>query len=504
MSTLSRLASLLLLSTVVPASHAAYPDDLRLLAHNVYMLSTNLYPNWAQNYRAGLIASADYMKNHDVVILNEAFDNTASAALLNGLASQYPYQTPVLGRSQSGWDATLGSYSTTTPEDGGVAIVSKWPIEEKVQVVYSAACGADALSNKGFVYVRVNRNGQPYHIIGTHVQAEDSTCGSGQPAAIRAQQFADIRNFIANKGIPANEAVFVSGDLNVVRDSSEYATMLSNLQVNAPNAYAGVNYTWDPANNGIANYNYPTAGREYLDYILVSRHHAQPSYWHNQALDVPSAPWEVTAGGRTYRYKDYSDHYPVAAFARANASTPVQSYKSTLNRYGNVAIESVANGKAIRAGGSATAYVTTTGASTDAAARWNLRNWYYPHTSCVQNGDYIEIESRQFAGHWWNWYMNPFSGGNFAYYPKSGDSSDRLRLLNLSRGASECLQDGDIVAFRDRNTASGIDYYLKRWPSGSWANHVYLWSGSVGNDEKFRVRISSSPVWQDFTPYLRY
>jgi hypothetical protein len=109
MSTLSRLASLLLLSTVVPASHAAYPDDLRLLAHNVYMLSTNLYPNWAQNYRAGLIASADYMKNHDVVILNEAFDNTASATLLNGLASQYPYQTPVLGRSQSGWDATLGS-----------------------------------------------------------------------------------------------------------------------------------------------------------------------------------------------------------------------------------------------------------------------------------------------------------------------------------------------------------------------------------------------------------
>jgi sphingomyelin phosphodiesterase len=314
------------------------------------------------------------------------------------------------------------------PEDGGVAIVSKWPIEEKIQLIYAAACGADGLSNKGFVYVRVNRNGMPYHIIGTHVQAQDSTCSNGQPEAIRASQFADIRNFIANKGIPANEAVYITGDLNVNRDSSEYATMLSNLQVNAPNAYAGVNYTWDPANNGIANYNYPTAGREYLDYILVSRHHAQPSYWHNQALDVPSAPWEVTAGGRTYRYKDYSDHYPVAAFARANASTPVQSYKSTVNRFSDVAIESVANGKAIRAGGSATAYMTTTGTAADASARWNLRNWYYPHSSCVQNGDYIEVESRQFAGHWWNWYLNPFSGGNYAYYPKNGDSSDRGAL----------------------------------------------------------------------------
>ena len=97
MSTLSRLASLLLLTALVPVGHAAYPDDLRLMTHNVYMLSTNLYPSWGQNYRAGLIASADYIKNQDVVILNEAFDNAASVTLLNGLASQYPYQTPGLG-----------------------------------------------------------------------------------------------------------------------------------------------------------------------------------------------------------------------------------------------------------------------------------------------------------------------------------------------------------------------------------------------------------------------
>ncbi|MCC6201228.1 MAG: sphingomyelin phosphodiesterase [Moraxellaceae bacterium] len=504
MSTLSRLASLLLLTALVPVGHAAYPDDLRLMTHNVYMLSTNLYPNWGQNYRAGLIASADYIKNQDVVILNEAFDNAASVTLLNGLASQYPYQTPVLGRSQSGWDATLGSYTSSSPEDGGVAIVSKWPIEEKVQFVYSAACGADALSNKGFVYVRVNRNGLPYHIIGTHAQAQDSACTNGQAESVRAQQFAEIRNFIAGKGIPANEAVYIGGDLNVIRDSSEYASMLNNLQVHAPTAYAGVNYTWDPLNNGIANYNYPDAGREYLDYILVSRNHAQPSLWHNQAIDIPSSSWEITSGGRTYRFKDYSDHYPVTAFARANATTPVQSYKSLVNRYGNVTIESLGNGKAVRAGGSATAYITATGSTNDAAAGWNLRNSFYPVTSCINNGDYIEMESRQFSGYWLNWYLNAFSGGNYAYYPKQGDSSDRLRLLNLSRGVNECLQDGDIVALRDRNTANGKDYYLKRWPSGSWVNHIYLWSSSIGTDEKFRVRINSTQMLQDFSPYLQY
>ena len=46
------------------------------------------------------------------------------------MKKEYPYQTPVLGRSQSGWDKTEGSYSSTVAEDGGVAIVSKYPIKK--------------------------------------------------------------------------------------------------------------------------------------------------------------------------------------------------------------------------------------------------------------------------------------------------------------------------------------------------------------------------------------
>ena len=42
----------------------------------------------------------------------------------------------VVGRSTSGWDATGGNYSSTTPEDGGVTLLSKWPILHKEQYVY--------------------------------------------------------------------------------------------------------------------------------------------------------------------------------------------------------------------------------------------------------------------------------------------------------------------------------------------------------------------------------
>ena len=112
-------------------------NTLKVMTHNVYMLSTNLYPNWGQSERADLIGAAGYIKNQDVVILNEVFDNSASDRLLGNLKREYPNQTAVLGRSSGNeWDKTLGNYSSSTPEDGGVAIVSKWPIVEKIQYVF--------------------------------------------------------------------------------------------------------------------------------------------------------------------------------------------------------------------------------------------------------------------------------------------------------------------------------------------------------------------------------
>ncbi|BAZ51578.1 hypothetical protein NIES4103_42350 [Nostoc sp. NIES-4103] len=295
----------------------SYPNDFKLLTDNVYMLSTKLYPNWGQEQRAGLIAKSDYIKDYDVVIFQEAFENTASNKLLSGLRSEYPHQTPVLGRTKKGWDSTLGNYSNgLLVEDGGVAIVSRWPIKEKVQYVFKESCGADFYSNKGFVYVKLEKNQRFYHVIGTHTQAEDRVCGRGKPAEIRSSQFREINKFIRDKNIPPNEIVFIGGDLNVNRNnSSEYRRMLASLEVDEPKDYAGFTATWDPTTNSIARYNYPNSPGEYLDYILISKNHAQPNFWYNQASDVHSPEWTVTSYGQTYKYNDYSDHYPVAAFA---------------------------------------------------------------------------------------------------------------------------------------------------------------------------------------------
>lgn len=129
--------------TELPANNGlAYADDFRLLAYNVYMLPEVL-ANWNHQGRAEMIVNADFMKGHDAILLQELFDNAPADTVLNGLKAEYPHQTQVLGRTKNGWDATLGSYANGTVEDGGVAIVSRWPIEEQIQYVYAKGCGAD-------------------------------------------------------------------------------------------------------------------------------------------------------------------------------------------------------------------------------------------------------------------------------------------------------------------------------------------------------------------------
>ncbi|WP_397379317.1 hypothetical protein [Pseudomonas sp.] len=85
--------SSLVLSTSI-AVQASNDEQFKLLAHNVFLLPSTIKPGWGQQQRAALIAQAAYIQGQDAVILNELFDNPASAVLLDGLRTQYPHQTP--------------------------------------------------------------------------------------------------------------------------------------------------------------------------------------------------------------------------------------------------------------------------------------------------------------------------------------------------------------------------------------------------------------------------
>ncbi|MFE9811346.1 sphingomyelin phosphodiesterase [Streptomyces sp. NPDC005548] len=278
-------------------------------------MSKNLYPNWGQDHRAAEIPKTSFFRGNDVVVLEEAFDNSASDALKSAAAAEYPYQTPVVGRSRSGWDATGGAYSATTPEDGGVTVLSKWPVLRREQYVYKDACGSDWWSNKGFAYVVLNVNGTRVHVIGTHAQSTDSGCGTGEAASMRGRQFKAIDAFLDSKNIPADEQVLVAGDMNVDSRSTEYASMLADAGLVGADARTGHPYSFDTRQNSIALDRYPDDPREDLDYVLHRAGHARPAGWTNEVVEEQCAPWTVSSWGTDSTYTNLSDHYPLRASA---------------------------------------------------------------------------------------------------------------------------------------------------------------------------------------------
>ncbi|ARZ70450.1 sphingomyelin phosphodiesterase [Streptomyces sp. HU2014] len=311
-ATLTAVAPQPALAASAAPDGAAVPE-LKVLTYNTFLMSKNLYPNWGQDHRAKEITAAGFFRGNDVVVLQEAFDNEASDALKAGAAGQYPHQTPVVGRSKDGWDATGGNYSATTPEDGGVTILSKWPIVRKEQVIFADACGADWWSNKGFAYAVLDVNGAKVHVVGTHAQSTDSGCGAGEAVADRAKQFRQIGAFLDAKKIPAGEQVMVAGDLNVDFHGDEYPSMLANAGLEPAGTRDGHPYSFDTKENSIAAYRYPADGREDLDYVLHRKGHARPATWRNTVVKERSAPWTVSSWGKDYTYTNLSDHYPVTA-----------------------------------------------------------------------------------------------------------------------------------------------------------------------------------------------
>ncbi|MBZ4321392.1 sphingomyelin phosphodiesterase [Streptomyces huiliensis] len=299
-----------------PAVAKPAVPNVKVLTYNTFLMSTNLYPNWGQRHRAEAIPAAGFFQGQDVVVLQEAFDNDTSDALKARAATRYPYQTPVVGRSKDGWDATGGAYSALTPEDGGVTVLSKWPIVRKEQVVFKDACGSDKWSNKGFAYAVLNVGGARVHVVGTHTQSTDGGCAAGEATADRARQFREIDAFLDAKHIPADEQVIVAGDLNVDSRSAEFASLLADAGLDPAEARTGHPYSFDTRENSVAAYRYPDDAREDLDHVLHRKGHARPARWTNTVVQERSAPWTVSSWGKEYTYTDLSDHYPVVAGGR--------------------------------------------------------------------------------------------------------------------------------------------------------------------------------------------
>lgn len=291
-------------------------EELSVLTYNVQFLPFDWAIDHSSPLRAILIGNSPTLKNYDVIVFQEAFEDRPRQILKSLLASEYPYQTRVLG-------ADVLDLKGRWKFNGGVFIASRWPILIKRETIYYACNDRfDCAAAKGVQYARINKLGRVHHVYGTHTDA-DLYDNHYMDRFARGLQLAQMRLFMNGtnplpdsckievacpRGSPncpqpacVPRAELMAGDFNVKRGTGEYLSMLATLHATAPEAFG---FNFPPATNH---------DRVWIDYVLYSnarpsRPVPEPTGSSNEVIACTDAecPW-----GSFSFCPDLSDHHPV-------------------------------------------------------------------------------------------------------------------------------------------------------------------------------------------------
>lgn len=238
------------------------PNIINMWTYNPGMLKPVNFNDNEEDERAPLMHLV-IPDNLDIVVFEEFFEYNLNKIMLGNLKSRYPYQssdkhndivTPIVGK------------------DGGVRIISRFPILEEKDVSFSAhGCINDDLingsANKGVKYVKINKLGQIIHVFGTHT-------------GVQPCDFYVMADFIKTfTNIRKEDVVIFAGDFNVTLDQftadayNTYQDVMDTLHADEATYHA---LSWDSPYKGTCwGYNHWDGGNEltrnYIDYILTSR-----------------------------------------------------------------------------------------------------------------------------------------------------------------------------------------------------------------------------------------
>jgi endonuclease/exonuclease/phosphatase family metal-dependent hydrolase len=318
--------------TASAATPAAVPagSTLSVFAWNVDLGTAVV--DWSQNEQAAtrtpVIESIIRQHNDDVVILDEAFNNTSTSDITSNLADLYPYHTPVVGETCSGggWNGISGNCSSSPfVINGGTMILSKYPIAAQYAHVYSNSTSGtwDYDSNKGAALAEINKNGVTTWVAGTHLQADQSGTSTDTTQATRLAQLGEVKSWV-NGIVGSSAPVLFGGDLNVEYFHGQSRGDYANSQA----AVGGVLGT--PATNpnpqlttmdcvvsawcqymaGVETF--PTDYQDDLDYLGYLNASGRPT---PVALPQITTDFDPQAGWTTGQLdtNSPSDHYPVEA-----------------------------------------------------------------------------------------------------------------------------------------------------------------------------------------------
>lgn len=266
--------------TLVPATPSV--DSIKVLSWNIYMLPP-LVKFTGKLKRADAIGDTLAKSDYDVLVLQEAFHHGARRRLTRKLKDVYPYRIGPVHKK-------LFSPKTSS----GIWILSRYPMTKIAATKYRNKSGIDnKMARKGAAMVRVVKNNQPFHIIGTHLN-------SGGTLQLRASQVRQIREDLVGKHHHQDIPLIIAGDFNIERsEKAGLDSMLCILDVSDYTLHGPHQYTVDGSMNDLCW----TKGKGFIDYIFVNNGALKPVKLIRQ-IPLLEKRWSK-------KNKSLADHNPV-------------------------------------------------------------------------------------------------------------------------------------------------------------------------------------------------
>ncbi|PAA88849.1 hypothetical protein BOX15_Mlig017582g1 [Macrostomum lignano] len=273
----------------------------------------------------------------DVIILVGLF---VGGCMQNGQSKPPITMGLMLTNYGFGQASTIVGESTRgiTETNGGVVIVSRWPMISTREHVFANYAGLDRFIERGAVYGGINKHGVIYHVVGTQLQS------GVDKENIRLEQAKEVANFISELELPSSHPVIISGDFQTDYLSDKPAaeklfnTMFASTM---PAIVSEVRVNVDYQSNDLVE---PGKNdQEWRDYALFSNRHL-PADQATLETSLFTAdkdiryctsavmqPTYVSAGAMTCASdkttKQLSDHYPIIGrftFNTNEQSAPMQ------------------------------------------------------------------------------------------------------------------------------------------------------------------------------------
>lgn len=225
------------------------PVQLKVLSWNIFMLPEFItFTNKVE--RAIEIGEMLRNSDYDVIVLQEAFMKKARVIIYEMIKDSFPYI--IEPANNEGFSFKSNS---------GVWILSKIKLNVLGTTKFKFCKVADCMARKGAMMVEGEKQGKKFHLIGTHLQAENYPF-------IRKRQFRQIQEELISRFSKKDVPLIIGGDLNTEKmDTLNYKEMLTSLDAEDGDLDGDVQSTW-----GGMNYKFDKKDKNpILDYILLRK-----------------------------------------------------------------------------------------------------------------------------------------------------------------------------------------------------------------------------------------